>query len=81
MSDGHVIQEDVEVSGTCEEHVVDHLADGFSLGEQLGGVEAGHYRLGDLVDNRGQDALVEICKTRKREFSKKYCRVYILPAP
>ena len=55
-----IIEHDVEAGSAPDEVVADQSADVLTLCDELGGVELGDDALEDLVDNRGQDALVVV---------------------
>jgi hypothetical protein len=55
-----IIEHDVEAGSAPDEVVADQSADVLTLCDELRGVELGDDALEDLVDNRGQDALVVV---------------------
>lgn len=58
VGDGHVLQSDVELGSAAGEILADALGDGFSLGDELGGIELGDDGLENLVADGGQDSLI-----------------------
>ena len=60
MSNRHVVQYQVEPQRSPLQVVAYKARHHFTLGDQLGGIELGYDRLQDLIDNRGEDALVVI---------------------
>lgn len=64
MGDGNVLQGDVELGGTLEKVCTDAVGDGFTLGDELCGVELGNDGLQDFVSDGGEDTLVVIGTVR-----------------
>ena len=60
MRDGDVFQGDVEFGGALEEIGAYAGRDGFSLRDQLGGVELGDDGFEDFVADGGEDALIVV---------------------
>ncbi len=60
MRDTHVLERDVEVCGAFHEVVADAVADGFTLGDEFGGVELRDDGFEDFVANGREDALVVV---------------------
>jgi hypothetical protein len=60
VSDGDILEGDVELSGTLHQVGTDAVGDSFTLCDQLGGVELGHDGLEDFISNRGENTLVVI---------------------
>ena len=58
MCDGDIFESDVELVGALEEIGADAVGDGFSLCDELGGVELGDNGLKNFVSDRGEDTLV-----------------------
>lgn len=58
MRDGDVFELDVELLGALEKVGADAVRDGFSLGDEFGGVELGDDGFEDFVSDRGEDTLV-----------------------
>lgn len=70
MRDGDVFEGDVELGGAPDEVRADALRDGFSLGDELGGVELGDDCFEDFVADGGEDALVVVEAEGLMEVSK-----------
>jgi hypothetical protein len=62
VSDGHILEKQVEITGSLGEHVSDLSRHVLTTSQQLGGIEASDHRLGHLVDDGGKHTLVEVCK-------------------
>ena len=60
MRDGDVFESDVELRGALQEIGTYAGGDGFSLRDQLGGVELGDDGFEDFVANGGEDALIVV---------------------
>ena len=60
MRDGDVLEGDVKLGGALEEVGADAGRDGFSLRDQLRGVELGDDGFEDFVADGGEDALVVV---------------------
>ena len=60
MCDRDVFEGDVEFGGAFEEVGADAAGDGFSLGDEFGGVELGDDGFEDFVADGGEDTLVVI---------------------
>ena len=60
MRDTDVFEGDVELAGAFQEVGADAVADGFALGDELGGVELGDDGFEDFVADGGEDALVVV---------------------
>lgn len=60
MGNGDVLEGDVELGGAAGEVGSDALRDGFSLGDELGGVKLGDNGLEDFVTDGGKDALIVV---------------------
>jgi hypothetical protein len=60
VRDGDVLEGDVELLGALEEVGADAVGDGFTLGNELGGVELGDDGFEDFVADGGEDALVVV---------------------
>lgn len=60
MSDGHIIQQDVEIVCSLRQQLSDLKRHHVSLGQQLGGVVLSHHSLGNLIDDRGKNSLIEV---------------------
>ena len=58
--DGNVVKLNVELGGTVNQLLADHHRHTLTLGDELRGVEASHNRLEHLVDDRGENTLVEV---------------------
>jgi hypothetical protein len=67
VGDGDVLQGDVELRGTLEEVCTDAVGDGFTLGDELCGVELGDDGLEDFVSDGGEDTLVVIGTVRLKQ--------------
>lgn len=53
MGDGDVLEGDVELLGALEQVAADAVGDGFTLGDELGGVELGDDGFEDFVSDGG----------------------------
>ena len=60
VGDGDIFQGDVELCGSLHEVCADAVGDGFTLGDQLGGIELGDDGLEDFVSDGGQDTLIVV---------------------
>jgi len=60
VGDADVFEGDVEFAGAFEEVGADLVADGFTLGDEFGGVEAGDDGFEDFVADGGEDSLVVV---------------------
>ena len=60
MRDGDVFEGDVELRGTLHEVRPDPVGDGFTLGDEFGGVELGDDGFEDFVADGGEDTFVVI---------------------
>lgn len=60
MCDGDVLEGNVELVGTAEQVGADAVGDGFSLCDELGGVELGDDGFEDFVADGGQDSFVVV---------------------
>ena len=60
MCDGDIFQGNVELVGALKEIGADAVGDGFSLCDELGGVELGDNGLENFVSDRGKDTLVVV---------------------
>ena len=60
MGDGDILEGDVELGGAAEEVGADAVGDGFTLGDEFGGIELGDDGLEDFVSDRGEDTLIVI---------------------
>jgi hypothetical protein len=60
VRDGHIFERNVELASALEEIVPDAVGDGFSLGDELGGIELGNDGFEDFVSDRGEHALVVV---------------------
>jgi hypothetical protein len=60
VGDGDILQSDVELGRALGEVVADALGDGLTLGDELGRVELGYYRLENFVADGGEDTLVVV---------------------
>lgn len=60
MSDRYILESDVEFLCTLEKIGADPVADCFTLGNELGGVELGDDGFEDFVANGGENTLVVI---------------------
>jgi hypothetical protein len=58
VGDGNVLEHDVELLGALEKLRADQVGDLLTLGDKLGGVEAGNDSLEDLVSDGGKNTLV-----------------------
>jgi len=73
MCDGDIFEGDVEFCGAAEEIGPYPVRDGFSLCNELGGIELRYDGLEDFVTNRGEDTLVVV-------LTEVLCRVLVLCA-
>jgi hypothetical protein len=53
MCDGDILESDVEFLGALQEVASDAVGDGFTLGDELGGVELGDDGFEDFVSDGG----------------------------
>lgn len=60
MRDRNILERNVELSSSAGEIALDSLRDGFSLGDELGGIELGDDGLEDLVSDGRQDSFIII---------------------
>mmetsp|Transcript_20743 Transcript_20743/g.28004 ORF Transcript_20743/g.28004 Transcript_20743/m.28004 type:complete len:243 (+) Transcript_20743:313-1041(+) len=60
ISDGDIIEHDVEVAQSLGQAVANLLGDLLSLGQELGGVVAGDHRLEHLIDDGGEHAAIVV---------------------
>lgn len=60
MRDGDVFEGNVEFLGAAEEVGADAVGDGFSLGDEFGGVELGDDGFEDFVADGGEDSFVVV---------------------
>jgi hypothetical protein len=60
VRDADVFELDVELGGAAGEVGADAVADGFTLGDEFGGVELGDDGFEDFVADGGEDALVVV---------------------
>lgn len=60
MGDGDILEGNVEFRSSEGEVGADTVRDGFSLGDELGGVELGDDGLEDFVTDGGEDSLIVI---------------------
>ena len=60
MGDGDILEGDVELGGAAKEVGADAVGDGFTLGDEFGGIELGDDGLEDFVSDRGEDTLIVI---------------------
>lgn len=60
MRDGHVLEGNVELGGSAGEVASDSVRDGFTLCDELCGVELGDDGLEDLVADGRQDSFIVI---------------------
>jgi hypothetical protein len=60
VCDGDVFEGDVEFVGALEEVGADAVGHGFTLGDELGGVELRDNGFEDFVADGGEDALVVV---------------------
>ena len=60
MCDGDILEGDVELGSTAEEILTDAVRDGFTLGNEFGGIKLGDNSLEDFVSDRGKDTLIVI---------------------
>ena len=60
MRDGHIFKGDIELRGPLEQVCADAGRYGFTLCDQLRGVELGNYGFEDFVTDRGEDTLVVV---------------------
>lgn len=60
MCDGDILEGDVELGSTAEEVLADAVRDGFTLGNEFGGIKLGDNSLEDFVSDRGKDTLIVI---------------------
>jgi len=60
VGDGDILEGNVELGSTAEEVGADTVGDGFTLGNEFGGIELGDDGLEDFVSDRGEDTLIVI---------------------
>lgn len=60
MCDGDVFEGDVELLSALEQVGADAIGDGFTLSDELGGVELGDDSFEDFVANGGEDTLIVV---------------------
>mmetsp|Transcript_28786 Transcript_28786/g.95670 ORF Transcript_28786/g.95670 Transcript_28786/m.95670 type:complete len:221 (+) Transcript_28786:515-1177(+) len=60
VSDGNVVEQNVEVAGTSDNTLSDHAAHQLALDDQLGGIVLGNDALQDLIDDAGKNLLVVV---------------------
>ena len=60
MGDGDILEGDVELGGAAEEVGADAVGDGFTLGNEFGGIKLGDNSLEDFVSDRGKDTLIVV---------------------
>jgi hypothetical protein len=60
VGDGDILEGDVELGGAAEEVGTDAVGDGFTLGDEFGGIELGDDGLEDFVSDRREDTLIVI---------------------
>ena len=60
VGDGDVFELDVEFAGAFEKVGADAVGDGFTLGDEFGGIELGDDGFEDFVADGGEDALVVV---------------------
>jgi hypothetical protein len=60
VGDGDILEGDVELGGAAEEVGTDTVGDGFTLGDEFGGIELGDDGLEDFVSDRREDTLIVI---------------------
>lgn len=53
MCDGDIFESDIKFLGSLEEIGADSVGDGFTLGDELGGVELGNDGFKDFVSDGG----------------------------
>jgi hypothetical protein len=58
VGDGNILESDVELLGTLEKVGADAVADGFTLGDELGGVELSNDRFQDLVSDGWKNTFI-----------------------
>jgi hypothetical protein len=60
VCDGDVLERDVELLRSLHEVGADAVADGLSLGDELGGIELGDDGLEDFVSDGGEYSLIVV---------------------
>lgn len=60
MCDAHIFKRDVELGGAFEEIGADFVGNGFTLGDEFGGVELGDGGFEDFVADGGEDSFVVV---------------------
>jgi len=60
VCDGDILEGDIELLGALEQVRADSVADGFTLGDQLCGVELSDDGFEDFVSDGGQNTLIVI---------------------
>jgi hypothetical protein len=60
VGDGDILEGDVELGSTSKEVGTDAVGDGFTLGDEFGGIELGDDGLEDFVSDRREDTLIVI---------------------
>jgi hypothetical protein len=60
VGDGAILEGDVELGGAAEEIGTDAVGDGFTLGDEFGGIELCDDGLEDFVSDRREDTLIVI---------------------
>lgn len=60
MCNGNVLKSDVKLLGTLEEVAADAVGDGFTLGDELCGIELGDDGFKDFVSDGWEDTLIVI---------------------
>lgn len=60
MGDGAILEGDVELGGAAEEIGADAVGDGFTLGDEFGGIELCDDGLEDFVSDRREDTLIVV---------------------
>lgn len=73
MRDGDIFQSDVEFLSTLEEIGTYSVADGFTLGDEFGGIELGDDRFENFVSDGWEDSLVVILTEILRLVSNMPC--------
>ena len=74
MGDGDILEGNVELGSTAEEVGADAVGDGFTLGDEFGGIELGDDGLEDLVSDRGEYTLIVVL-TEVLEMNSKLMRL------
>jgi hypothetical protein len=60
VGDGDILEGNVELGSTSKEVGTDAVGDGFTLGDEFGGIELGDDGLEDFVSDRREDTLIVI---------------------